>query len=698
MRKFLRSKIDTFRKNDKILVLIGIHGSTDGGFAKSPDPKLSMQFKYAFDNFKKQNKELLEVNNITLNDLLVEPSKGSLESQLMNELKEDYNALVLAFCYSDISKLNDVLRSEGYYADMFIRNDLQNIFEQRKFVKFDDTQKKVLKMFKSDKPNFVILFGHFGTGKTLLLVNMLQMRSSEKINDFTKDTISRNMKDLQIQDKTSEQMGRKSENHQKIRVIVTADIDSSKPCLLEELKENYMGFTDKRTEIDTMVKPLHSLLKELKITLFTDEDLITLEKIINDPAILEYQDVLDDNLPSKQVGLVKSKPLVKEPLSEGKESIKQEQEKALQKKAMDVEDNANERRKNKHVNLILDNGWLPKRKPSYPSINEVILEGINFDATNSIEIPQDILAELNSLTKFEEPITASWLQKELNDYILNETIVGISDQMATLRKYRQRVLLDIVSRWYLEKKDTSLVLNKLLENLSLDKHYHHTILMVDEFDGRQIPSINSLSGKRIFSYENVSLFLSIDSLTVPKKENQLKLERVTYSNSDRLQGIYCHLPTKYRVSYDNEVLITEALRADSQNNCSQFINELNRHPLCPKGSRPIWYNVGNMDLKESLPLLQNEILDYVSKEEYIKEVVVISKFKFPYYKNFCSNMDEKSKEYKISWKYYENSNDLIGTEIPCLLMFGIPFIFDWRALISRAKHKLIFVTGEKLPA
>ena len=55
----------------------------------------------------------------------------------------------------------------------------------------------------------------------------------------------------------------------------------------------------------------------------------------------------------------------------------------------------------------------------------------------------------------------------------------------------------------------------------------------------------------------------------------------------------------------------------------------------------------------------------------------------------------ESKASDIKWDYHINSNYIVGTDLPCVVLFGIPLVEHWASYISRARNKLIIVSGEK---
>ena len=99
-----------------------------------------------------------------------------------NVQKYDPNIIILGYCFSDRNKINHILRSGGVYAELSFKQEVCELhgdnIHASKLIKFDQAQKEVLDKFakEKEKPSTVVLVGHYGTGKTTILKNMLQMK------------------------------------------------------------------------------------------------------------------------------------------------------------------------------------------------------------------------------------------------------------------------------------------------------------------------------------------------------------------------------------------------------------------------------------------------------------------------------------------------------------------------------------------
>jgi hypothetical protein len=90
----------------------------------------------------------------------------------------DPTVILLAFCWSEKSELNDVLRSAGIYTGMILREERAQIIESR-HVELDEGQKEVIRTVAEKKPRNIFLWGSSGSGKTLLLIEALLMKISQ---------------------------------------------------------------------------------------------------------------------------------------------------------------------------------------------------------------------------------------------------------------------------------------------------------------------------------------------------------------------------------------------------------------------------------------------------------------------------------------------------------------------------------------
>ena len=86
--------------------------------------------------------------------------------------------ILLAFCWSHKSELNDLLRAAGIYSTLILREDLAQISESR-HVHLDKDQRNLVKKVAEEEPKNVFLWGTSGSGKTLLAAECLKMKVSQ---------------------------------------------------------------------------------------------------------------------------------------------------------------------------------------------------------------------------------------------------------------------------------------------------------------------------------------------------------------------------------------------------------------------------------------------------------------------------------------------------------------------------------------
>lgn len=91
--------------------------------------------------------------------------------------KHNPTVLSLSFCYTNVSDLNDILRSAGIYSVLIMSKDQANITEG-KYVVLDPAQKMVIEKVAENQPKNVFLWGSSGTGKTFLITQILGMKIS----------------------------------------------------------------------------------------------------------------------------------------------------------------------------------------------------------------------------------------------------------------------------------------------------------------------------------------------------------------------------------------------------------------------------------------------------------------------------------------------------------------------------------------
>jgi hypothetical protein len=170
------------------------------------------------------------------------------------------------------------------YAEIILRGESSSILEKGKLIELDAEQKKILEQYIEEFPYIVVLIGHYGTGKTLIILQMMAVRIGDLI-----------------------QKGKR------IRVIVTADV-SNDSLLLQGLKEKYLKFIENINavrssdyQIELIVEPLNSLIKRYAAVLMTldasNQDII---KKISELSLLDTDGWLKDGYPDIEVVLMEN--------------------------------------------------------------------------------------------------------------------------------------------------------------------------------------------------------------------------------------------------------------------------------------------------------------------------------------------------------------------------------------------------------
>ena len=111
-------------KNAKILALIGIHGTPDGGVAEydeESDEDLTEEFSDVIEEFKHhevaENDLKMNIRSIDMADFIYKDIKGEnkIKFKRLAEVIREYdpNVLILGYCYTQKSDLDDFLRASG---------------------------------------------------------------------------------------------------------------------------------------------------------------------------------------------------------------------------------------------------------------------------------------------------------------------------------------------------------------------------------------------------------------------------------------------------------------------------------------------------------------------------------------------------------------------------------------------------------
>ena len=173
------------KENTRLLVLAGVHGKEDGELGKN-EIKGRENFvedsKKQIERLKRDFKDDIEKRKMefSVRDVGSHRKRSELDSDaFIAALKEFQPTMILlAFCWSHKSELNDLLRAAGIYSTLILREDLAQISESR-HVHLDKDQRNLVKKVAEEEPKNVFLWGTSGSGKTLLAAECLKMKVSQ---------------------------------------------------------------------------------------------------------------------------------------------------------------------------------------------------------------------------------------------------------------------------------------------------------------------------------------------------------------------------------------------------------------------------------------------------------------------------------------------------------------------------------------
>ena len=146
---------------------------------KVPGTKLWKEMNFERSLITITNAEELDMDTFQTTYQLSEITKEDLK-KLADKLIKQTRPMVVIFasCFSYHSEIKDYLASQGVLASLALNRDKGDITQGRIFA-LDDQQREILKKVRKSldegKPQHVFLWGSGGTGKTLLLVEILQM-------------------------------------------------------------------------------------------------------------------------------------------------------------------------------------------------------------------------------------------------------------------------------------------------------------------------------------------------------------------------------------------------------------------------------------------------------------------------------------------------------------------------------------------
>ena len=171
----------------RLQVLTGVHGLKNGEIG-SRDVELFKDCENQIAIIKDRKEDEIKKGDICFKVEDVGESNEGVreldENKFIAAVKKFApTVLVLAWCWSQQSELNDLLRAAGIYSALVLREELCQITKSR-HVLLDEGQERLIRRIAETEPDGepswgLFLFGPSGTGKTILLAEGLEMRISQ---------------------------------------------------------------------------------------------------------------------------------------------------------------------------------------------------------------------------------------------------------------------------------------------------------------------------------------------------------------------------------------------------------------------------------------------------------------------------------------------------------------------------------------
>ena len=248
------------RPNSKILVLAGIHGCKDGKLG-SMDEGLFGEYEHQIEFLKRKHKKDIAKNNIefVLENVGIHLNEKNLDKKKIIEVIKKHKPTIisLAFCYTNVSVLNDVLRAGGIYTMLILAHDRAVITEDR-CLELDEAQRSIIENVAENPTKNVFLWGSSGTGKTIILTEVLKMKASYyKMNGV------------------------------KLNVLVTSYIATPQSQLIQDLQKKYLAHLP--TTVQVQYIALSELCTELGLKFSNEDSQSTINAIIKIIAAFEQK-------------------------------------------------------------------------------------------------------------------------------------------------------------------------------------------------------------------------------------------------------------------------------------------------------------------------------------------------------------------------------------------------------------------------
>ena len=175
-RRYLDENFERLARQDsKILILGGIHGRENGEIGERDERWVGWNKNQIGWLERKRAKEISEKNikieHIDLGACLVD---DKLDEGLLKAAIQDPTLVFLAFCFTDVSVLNDILRGAGIYAAMIVKQET-NMVTEGHYARLDPVQEMVVREVGDRKVSNVFIWGSGGSGKTIVATQVLDI-------------------------------------------------------------------------------------------------------------------------------------------------------------------------------------------------------------------------------------------------------------------------------------------------------------------------------------------------------------------------------------------------------------------------------------------------------------------------------------------------------------------------------------------
>ena len=170
---------EVMKENTRLLVVAGTHGREDGQLGEN-DSRFVDQSELFLGWFERKYKQDIEDKKIVMKveDIGKHKDGREVDEEFIRVLKEfGPTVLLLAYCWSERSELQDILRSAGVYTAMIFQEELAEVTQSRN-VKLDPCQTDLIEEMASRRWRNLFLWGTSGTGKTLMLAEGVKMKRS----------------------------------------------------------------------------------------------------------------------------------------------------------------------------------------------------------------------------------------------------------------------------------------------------------------------------------------------------------------------------------------------------------------------------------------------------------------------------------------------------------------------------------------